>query len=131
MYMATGTVIISEKKLSAMERINFEWTSTSGGSAGDTTVNSYDGLVYRVIISPGTSDSTPDADYAVAINDSDEHDILNGLGGDCSTGSADQYGVLSTGGVQRSPITAVSSKLTLAVTGAGSSNSGEVIVYIR
>lgn len=129
--MATGTVIISEKKLSAMERINFEWISTSTGGAEDTTTNSYDGLVYRVIIAPGSSDSIPSSGYAVAINDSDGYDILNGLGTDSSTGAADHYGILTTGGVVSTPISAVSSKLTLAVTGAGSSNSGEVIVYIR
>jgi len=129
--MATGTVTITEQTWSSMSRLKFEWISTTGGLAGDTTDESYSGLVYRVIIAPGTSGSKPDANYVVAINDSDEYDILNGLGADCSTGSADHYGVLSTGGIVSSPVTAVSSKLTLAVTGAGSENSGEVVVYIR
>ena len=128
--MATGTVTITEQTFSSMKRLKFEWISTSTGGAGKITTKSYDGLVHRVIIAPGTSDSIPDTDYDVAINDSDGYDILNGLGTNSSTASVDYYGI-STGGGTKSPITAVSSKLTLAVSDAGSSNSGEIIVYVR
>ena len=128
--MATGTVTIDEQTLYNMKRVKFEWTSSSGGAATDTTDISYDGLVYRVIIAPGTSNATPSAGYDVAINDDDGYDILNGLGTDSSTGTTAHYGV-STGGDAKSPISAVSSKLNLAVSDAGSSNTGEVIVYIK
>jgi len=127
----TGTVTITEQTFSSMKRLKFKWTSTSTGGAGDITAKSYDGLVHKVIISPGTSDSIPETGYDVAINDSDGYDILDGLGTNSSTNTTVQYGVLTTGGIIESPVTAVSSKLTLDVSGAGSSNSGEVVVYVR
>ena len=126
----SGTVVTTEQVLYGMKKVKFEWTSSTGGDATKTTKVSYDGLVYRVIIAPGSSGATPSANYAVAINDDDGYDIINGLGADCSTGSTDHYGI-STGGDARSPLSAVSSKLNLAVSGAGSANTGEVIVYIR
>jgi len=129
--MATGTVTISGKTISAVERLKFEWTCTTGGEAGDTTTGSYDGLVYRVIVDPGTSNSEPTADYDIAVNDSDGYDIFNGLLADSSSGTTVQYGINTTGGATYTPITAVSSKLTLAVTNAGNAKSGEVIIYIR
>jgi len=125
-----GTVTTTEQVLYNMKKVKFEWTSSTGGAATDTTDVSYDGLVYRVIIAPGSSASTPSAGYDVAINDDDGYDILNGLGTNSSTGTTAHYGV-STGGYSKSPISAVSSKLNLAVSDAGSSNTGEVIVYIR
>lgn len=126
----TGTVTISEKKLSAMEIINFAWTSTTGGLAEKTTTESYDGLIYRVITDPGSSNSAPSGSYDVVLNDSDGYDVLNGLLDNLSSGTTVQYGI-STGGSVKTPISAVSSKLTLAVSSAGSGKSGEVIVYIR
>ena len=125
-----GTVVATEQVLYNMKKVTFEWTSSTGGAATKTTNVSYDGLVYRVIIAPGSSDTTPSAGYDIAINDDDGYDILNGLGTDSSTGTTAHYGV-STGGDSKSPITAVSSKLNLVVSDAGSENTGEVIVYIR
>jgi len=84
-----------------------------------------------VIVDPGTSNSEPTADYDIAVNDSDGYDIFNGLLADSSSGTTVQYGINTTGGATYTPITAVSSKLTLAVTNAGNAKSGEVIIYIR
>ncbi|MBA7544227.1 hypothetical protein ES705_36579 [subsurface metagenome] len=128
--MSTGTVKTTEQTFSSMKRLKFEWTSTTGGSVGYTTTESYSGLVYKVIIAPSTSTGyEPSTGYDVAINDSDDYDILNGLGTNSSTSTV-YYGI-STGGTAYSPITAVSSKLTLAVSDAGDTKSGEVVVYIR
>ena len=125
-----GTVTTTEHTLFNMKKIKFEWTSTTGGEASDTTDYTYGGLVHRVIIAPSTGTTIPDANYDVAINDSDGYDILNGLGDNSSTSSATHYGI-STGGVAKSPLSAVSSKLSLAVSDAGNAKTGTVIVYIR
>ena len=125
-----GTVITTEQEWTSMKKVKFEWTSSSTGAATDTTDVSYSGLVYKVIIAPGSSDSTPSPNYDVAINDDDGYDLLDGLGTDSSTGTTVHYGT-STGGDSKTPLTAVSSKLNLAVSDAGDSNTGEVIVYIR
>ena len=125
-----GTVTTTEQTFSSMKKVKFEWTSSTGGDATDTTTSSYDGIVYKIIIAPGSSDSTPSANYDVAVNDSDGYDILNGLGDNSSTGTTVHYGT-STGGSAKTPLTAVSSTLSLAVSNAGSANTGEVIVYVR
>jgi hypothetical protein len=127
--MATGTVTITEQVHTSVKKVKFDWTSTTGGAAGDTTTNSYSGEIYRVIFDPSTG-SQPSASYDVAVNDSDGYDVLNGLGTDCTNSAADVFGV-STGGVVKAPLSAVSSKLTLAVTNAGDTKAGSVILYIR
>ena len=127
---ATGTVTITEQTLLSVDKVKFEWTSTTGGAAGDTTNISYDGLVYRIVVDPGSSTSAPTGNYDVVLNDSDGYDVLDGLLDNLSSGTTTHYGV-STGGSARTPISAVASKLTLAVTNAGREKSGEVIVYIR
>ena len=128
--MATGTVTISEPDHLMVKKVSFEWTSTTGGSAGDTTTKSCDGHVYRVIVDPGSSNSMPSSGYDIAVNDSDGYDIFDGLLANSSSGTTVQYGV-STGGSVLTPLTTVASRLTLAVTNAGDTKSGKVILYIR
>ena len=128
--MATGTVTITEQVHTSMKKVKFAWTATTGGSAGDTTTNLYSGLLYRTIIVPGSSNSAPSSNYDVVVNDADGYDVLNGAGANSSTASNDYFGG-STGGDSQSPISAVSSKLTLAVTNAGDAKSGTVVLYIR
>jgi len=125
-----GTVTITEQVHTSMKKVKFEWTSSTGGSADGTTTNSYSGLLYRAIISPSTGSAIPATNYDVEVNDSDGFDILNGFGENSSTNTDDIFGV-STTGACLTPITAVSSKLTLAVTDAGNAKTGEVILYIR
>ena len=128
--MATGTVTITEQVHTSMKKVKFEWTSSTGAAAGDTTTNAYSGQIWRVIIAPGSSSSAPASNYDVAVNDSDGDEVLNGLGTNSSTATNDVYGV-STGAAAYAPISAVSSKLTLAVSDAGNTKSGTVVLYIR
>jgi len=123
--MATGTVTITEQTFSMIKKVTFDWTSTTGGLAGDTTTKSYDGEVLRVVCM-----ETSTTGYALEINDNDGVDLLGGQGAALTSGGTD-FGT-STGGSITYPLSAVSSKLTLAVTGAGTTGeTGQTIVYIR
>ena len=68
--------------------------------------------------------------YALELNDNDGVDLLGGQGATLTSGGSD-FGT-STGGSLSYPLSAVSSKLTLAVTGAGTTGeTGQTIVYVR
>jgi len=126
-----GTVSITEQVHTSMKKVKFEWTSTTGGAASDTTKNSYSGQLWKAIIA-GSTTTAPSTGYDVKINDSDGYDVLDSLGVDLGTGTY-QFHASSTGGTFAavSPISAVSSKLTLSVADAGNAKAGEVILYIR
>lgn len=121
MYMATGTVTITEKMYSSVKKVKFAWACSSG-VASDTTTNVYDGEVLRVVF--GANATT--GGYATIINDSDGYDILEGAGSTCSSGGS-QLGV----GDSYCPYSAVSSKLTLSISGASATSTGQTIVYVR
>ena len=121
--MATGTVTITEQTFSMVKKVTFDWTATTG-AAGDTTTKSYDGEVLRVVCM-----ETPCTGYALELNDNDGVDLLGGRGAAMTSGGTD-FGT-STGGSITYPLSAVSSKLTLAVTGCTTGSTGEVIVYVR
>jgi len=124
-----GTVTITEKLLNMVKKVTFDWSATTtGGLASDTTTNSYDGEVLRVV-AMGSASATG---YALEIQDSDGIDLLGGQGAAMTSGGAD-FGT-STGGSLSYPLSAVSSKLSLAISGGstgGTASTGQTIVYIR
>jgi len=123
--MATGTVTKTEQVLSMVKKVTFDWTATTGGLASDTTAKYYDGEVLRVVCM-----ETSCTGYALELNDNDGVDLLGGQGAALTSGGSD-FGT-STGGSLSYPLSAVSSKLTLAVTGAGTTGeTGQTIVYVR
>lgn len=123
--MATGTVVITEQTFSMVKKVTFDWTATTG-AAGDETKKYYDGEVLRVVCM-----ETSDTGYALKINDNDGVDLLGGHGAALTSGGAD-FGTSSTSttGIEM-PLSVVSSKLTLDVTGCTTGSTGKTIVYIR
>ena len=122
-----GTVTMTEKTFSSVKKVTFDWTATTGGEASKTTTNSYDGEVLRIVCM-----DTSCTGYAVEINDNDGVDLLGGQGAVAvlTSGAVVDFGT-STGTVEL-PLSAVSSKLSLSVTGAGTTgNTGQTIVYVR
>lgn len=122
--MATGTVTITEETISKIKKVKFEWTSTAGGAAGDVTTNAYTGEIIRLITKPGTGGNQPNDNYSVVVNDEDSTDVLMGAGASRDELNTEQVLASSLGCV-------ANDKLTLAVTGAGDSNQGTVILYIK
>jgi len=120
-----GTVTITEQTHKMVKKVTFDWTATTG-AAGDTTTKYYDGEVLRVVAMARTSSGN----YGLQINDNDGVDLLGGQGTTMTSGGTD-FGT-STGGTKTYPLSAVSSKLTLEITGGSTGGStGQTIVYIR
>jgi len=117
---------ITEETFGSVKKVKFVWTtasSSSGGTTG-TTSSAYNGAVERLVTIPGAGALAPTASYDVVVNDQDSTDTLMGGGIDRHTANTEQVNAASLGIV-------ANDTLTLAVTNAGSSNGGTVVVYIR
>ena len=125
-----GTVSITEQTHTSMKKVKFEWTSTTGGTASATTTNAYSGQLWKCIVA-GSTVTAPSTGYDVFINDADGYDVLDGLGVNLGAGTYQMHASSTGTWAAISPITAVSSKLTLSVADAGNAKKGEVILYIR
>jgi len=119
-----GTVTITEQTHKIVQKVTFDWTATTG-AAGDTTTKYYNGQVLRI-----TNMATSSTKGNLLINDSDSIDLLGAQGTSFSSGG-DDWGTSTGGTINWSPLSVVSSKITLAVTGASTGSTGQTIVYIR
>lgn len=121
---ATG-VTVTEEIFSTMSKITFSWTSNASGAASGSTTMDYSGVIYRVVFEPGSGATQPTNLYDITLTDDDGIDILDGAGGDLSNTTTEQLqGFIGVSAV-------ANSKLTLAVSNAGNSKTGTVIVYLR
>lgn len=119
--MTTGTVVVTEVP-GRIRQVAFAWTSTSGGAAGATTRYRYTGHILKVVTVPGTAGTAPSANYDIVLNDANSLDVANGQLANRHTSNTEMV-TTSLGAIVRS-------KLTLAVTNAGSAKSGVCYVYI-
>lgn len=117
---------ITEKTISMVKKVTFDWKLTAG-TTGGTTTKIYDGELLRVHCPATTCTS---CGYAVTLSDSNGGDLLGGQGA-FVTNSAD-FGT-STGGSLSYPLSAVNGTLTLLVvdTSGASVSSGKTVAYIR
>lgn len=121
--MATGTVTITEIVHTSVKKITWAWTSTAGGAAGDVTTAIFDGdLIGLATIPDGTA--APTDNYDIEIQDSAGLDVLLGQGANRDTANTEYVAGSSLGAV-------AGSKLTLAVTNAGDSKKGTVVLWVR
>lgn len=120
--MATGTVVITEETFGTIKKIKFAWTSTAGGAASDTTVNTYSGKILGLATDPGSP--SPSVDYDITVTDEDGMDVLMGGGADRHTTNTEYVLSTSLGAV-------ANDKLTINVTAAGDSKKGIAYLYIR
>lgn len=118
-----GTVTTTEVNHTSVKKITFAWTSSAGGAADATTTDPYDGRLIAVTTDPDGS-AAPDDNYDVAINDADGVDVLLGQGANRDTANTEHLLEANLGAV-------AGSKLTLAVTNAGSAKAGVVVVWLR
>ena len=120
-----GTVTKTEITYTSVKKIEFDWTSSSGGAADATTTNSYTGLIQRVVQIPNLAGTQPTNLYDVVVNDSDGEDVLHGNGANLSNAASTVKDYTNGLGA------VVNSTLTLAVTNAGDSKTGKTIIYLR
>lgn len=119
-----GTVTKTEKIIYSIKKITFNWTATTGVADG-TTLEDYDGEVLRIV-----NLATSSTKGNVLIKDSDGIDLLGGQGTSFSSGGND-WGTSTGGTTNWSPLSAVSGKVTLGITGGSTGSTGITIVYIR
>jgi hypothetical protein len=120
-----GTVTTTEQRHKPVKVITFDWLSSTAGAADATTTYSHNGLIWKVEFIPDSGGTIPDDLYDVQVQDAAGTDLLDGGGSDLPQASTEVLGGVLA------PVSAVDSKLTLAVTNAGSLNGGIVKVYIR
>lgn len=119
---AAGTVTVDETG-NAVKKIVFTWTSSAGGAADAVTVRAYDGKLIGLTTDPDGSDAPTD-NYDIVITDSGGHDVLLGAGANRDTANTEHVAEASLGAV-------ANSTLTLAITNAGATKEGVVILYLR
>lgn len=119
-----GTVTTTEVVHGIVKKVTFAWTSSAGGAADATTTKVYDGKIVGVATIPSGGGTAPTTLYDVAINDADGHDVLLGAGADRSATVTEFKAETVVGAI-------AGSALTLAVTNAGASKQGTVIVWVR
>lgn len=114
----TETIHTSVRKITAV------WVSASDGTAGGTTTAVLDGQLLGLVTIPAGGGSAPSDNYGVQLLDADGHDVLLGAGANRDTANTEYVTGASLAGV-------AGSKLTLAVTAAGSGKGGTVIIFVR
>lgn len=121
---SAGTVTRTEITFPTVKKVTFAWTSSAGGAADSTTGSAFDGKLIALMTIPAAAGDAPTDNYDVAVNDADGHDVLAGAGANRDTANTEIVAEASLGAV-------AGSKLTLAVTNAGATKQGAVILWIR
>lgn len=115
---------VTETGTGTVKRLVFAWTSDADGDASIETTEVYDGKLIGAVFVPGSDTAQPTNEYNVALNDSTGLDLLAAQGADLSNSA----GSIA---VEAELLAAAGDRLTLVVSDAGDTKSGQVIVWIR
>jgi hypothetical protein len=115
---------ITEENAAHVKKIKFVWVSAADGTASGTTTMPYSGEIIRLVTIPAAAAAAPSVDYDVVVNDQDNTDVLMGAGANRHTANTEQVAASSLGCV-------ANDLLTLAVSNAGDTKGGTVILYVR
>jgi hypothetical protein len=121
-----GTVTFTEITHGTVKKIKAAWVAGQGiyeGTASGTTTNQYDGRILGAITVPGTG-VAPTDNYDIAVNDSDGVDVALGALADRDATATEFRAEATMAGVAHS-------KLTVAITNAGSAATGTLYLLIR
>ena len=110
-----------------MVRVDISWTSNGDGNATDTTTK-IRGTIERIDFVPGSGDVQPTDQYDVTLQDVNGFDALLAQGANLSNSTASR--VVRTGTSPVLPYATIG-PLSLSVSGAGDSNSGTILIYVR
>jgi len=126
-----GSVSITYSETRTVKKITLDWTSNASGDATVDT-KALSGQILRVCFIPDSGGTQPTDQYDVVLNDADGIDVLEGLGANLSNStSTDVVPVVTDGNAGNMQPVAVDGVLSLAVSNAGNSKGGKVILYIR
>lgn len=121
--MAMSCTITQENK-GHVRKVKAVWVSAADGTASGTTTLPYTGEIVRLVTIPAAAGSAPTALYDVVVNDEDGADVLMGAGANRSASATEQVLASSLGCV-------ANDVLAFAVTNAGDTKGGTIILYIR
>jgi hypothetical protein len=123
---------ITQTQISGVLRVAIAWTSDSSGNASATT-DPISGTLCKVEFVPGTSGNAPTTAYDITLTDVGGVDVLAGQGANLTLSPTSVVpGVPFTDGTTTSTAPCVvSDALALAVSNAGNTKSGQVILYVR
>jgi len=126
-----GSVSITYSETRTVKKVTLDWTSDASGDATVDT-KALSGQILRVCFIPDSGGTQPTDLYDVVLNDADGIDVLEGLGANLSNStSTDVVPVVTNGTDGNMQPVAVDGVLSLAVSNAGDSKGGKVILYIR
>ena len=132
--MTAAVVTVTEEREGGINKITFDVTTdSSAGTATASTVAEYTGCVERIVIDPASSgSSTQFSDgYAITLKDADGYDLLDTSGSSiASSGSATASDIKQ---FKSDDIPGVinNDKIALALSSAGNSKKGKVVIYIE
>lgn len=109
----------------AVNKITLSWTSAANGSA-TVVSDKVRGTILRITTNPGSA--APTDNYDATLTDEEGVDVAMGLLANRDTANSESVYPVDT--VSGLPI-AVCDALTLAITNAGDSKTGSVVVYFR
>jgi hypothetical protein len=115
----------------APRRHVIDWVSDADGTA-DGTVGPVYGVLLRAVFNPGSP--APTDNYDVTLTDDDGVDVLSGLGANRHTTTTQEVIPLINGsdGTNTTPLPrALANSLTMAITNAGDSKAGKIVLYLR
>lgn len=125
---------VSNVVRSACTRYVVSWTSDASGNATETVSLSQPGELIGVTFVPGTSGSQPSANYDVTANDAYGVDTFAGQGANLSNSTATmvQPCIPAKDGTTTSTTPRpVDGAITVAVTNAGNTKSGTIVLWVR
>lgn len=137
--MAGSASTITYDEGGSIRKILIDWTSDDTTGAVTATTKKIVGRLLKVITDPGTA--APTANYDIAITDDEGVDVLSGLGG--TGGTAPSLANRHTSNTEVVHLVAedsvtnplpgtqpwVCDVLSVAVTNAGNSKQGQIIIY--
>jgi hypothetical protein len=127
-----GTVTVTHRKHKSAEikKVLWDWLSDASGDATDT--ERVEGEILRVCFVPDGGGTQPSNSYDVTIKDSEEIDVLAGLGANLTNASSSQVvPVVTDGNAGNMRPVAVAGDLDLAVANAGNAKGGKIALYYR
>jgi hypothetical protein len=123
-----GTTVLTFKpKTGPIQRIDFDWTSDSGGDVEYFVSSKLNGLILALITDPDGTD-VPTTLYDITIEDDKAVDVLVGVGADRSFSAVESVAVPLDSGLPRPVAT---DTFTFKVANAGNAKKGLAQVFLK
>lgn len=125
--MTSGTLTLTTVTSHDLAKYSALWVSDSAGAVTGDLPN-INGEILRVVYNPGAT--APTDDYDVVLNDADGVDLLNGTGANRDTANTESTITTEADGVTTQAMTTMGTA-SLAITNAGDTKGGELILIVR